>query len=301
MPSPARLSVASSLSALALAWCLVGCPVSDDDDLADDDDVVVDDDDSAVDDDDSGDDDDAVVDDDDSGADDDDSAMPVGERAVSGKAYFFDAAGVGQIEELDDVEGAEVFLLEYPAYRIPLAADGLFSFEGLPDDSVATVGLDHPDFVPALTATLPITDEDVANVTFQGVSWAIGQFLGLMLSIDPEDTTVCHMVVTVTSISDNQGSVYAPGEPGVVVTIDPPVAPEHGPWYFNTSVVPDDSLTSTTTDGGVVVAGVQPGVYTWTATKDGVEFEPRVMTCVGGRFSNASPPHGMQALEPGGR
>ena len=93
-------------------------------------------------------------------------------------------------------------------------------------------------------------------------------------------------------------SVYAPGEPGVVITLDPPVSAEHGPVYFNTQVVPDDSLTETTTDGGVIVAGVEPGLYTWTATKDGVHFEPRVMTSVGGRLTNASPPYEMQLEEP---
>ncbi len=278
------------LVVLAAVLGIAGCPGDDDatgQPPGGDDDSTAGDDDA---------DDDSAADDDTNG--DDDTTMPPGDRAVSGRAYFFDAAGIGQIEELSDVEGAEVYLAEYPNQRQEIAPDGLFRFENLPDHSPVTVGLDHPDFYPSLTATLSIGTEDLEGVTFQGVTWAIAEFLGLMLGLDPYDTSVCSMVVTVTAMGENQDSVYAPGEPGVVVQIDPPVPPDHGPVYFNTSVVPDSDLTQTTTDGGVIVAGVQPGTYTWTATKEGLVFDPLQMTCIGGALTNGSPPYGLQAQLP---
>jgi hypothetical protein len=263
--------------------------------LADDDDDATADDDDAT----PADDDDATADDDDAtAADDDDDTVLDGDRTVGGRAYFFDAVGVGQIEELDDVEGAEVYLVEYPAHRQEVGPDGLFSFDGLSDHSEVTLGLEHPDFFPSFTATLSVADEDLEGITFQAVTWTVAEFLGLMLGLDAHDTSICSMVVTVTAMGENQDSVYAPGEPGVVVTIDPAVPAENGPVYFNTSVVPDTDLTETTTDGGVIVAGVAPGQYTWSATKDGLEFEPLEMNCVGGALTNGSPPYGLQAALP---
>ncbi len=289
------LALATWFGLMAAVGC--GGDGGDDDDTAaaDDDDATASDDDDAT----AGDDDDATAgDDDDSAAADDDDTVLDGERVVSGRAYFFDAAGVGQIVELDDVEGAEVHLLEYPAHRQTVGPDGLFSFDGLPDHSVVTLGLDHPDFFPSLTATLPIGEEDLEGITFQAVTWTVAEFLGLMLGLDAHDTSICSMVVTVTAMGEDQDSVYAPGEPGVVVTIDPAVPAENGPVYFNTSVVPDLDLTETTADGGVIVAGVEPGQYTWYASKDGLEFEPLEMTCVGGSLTNGSPPYGLQAALP---
>ncbi len=270
---PAETRVGATLTALLL----VGCPGSG----PDDDDTV------------------PLYDDDSSVTDDDDTAPPTGDRTVSGQAWFFDAAGIGEIVELHDVTGAEVHLLQYPTRRMEIEPDGLFAFDDLPDHSEVTVGLEHPDFYPSLTATLPIGTEDVTGITFQAVTWPIAEFLGLLVGSDPHDPNVCTMVVTVTAISDNQHSVYAPGEPDVVVSIDPPVDPARGPIYFDTSVVPDLDLAATTTDGGVIVAGVEPGAYVWTAHKDGLEFAPLALTCVGGTLTNGSPPYGLQASIPG--
>ncbi len=217
-----------------------------------------------------------------------------GERSVSGEAFFFDAAGVGEITELTDVTGAEVFLVEYPERRVAVAADGTFRFDNIPDGVDLTVALEHVDFFPTLTATVHVGSEDVENLTFQAVTHAIAEFLGLMLGEDPYDASRCQMVVTVTAMGPGQESVYAPGEPGVVVT----VTPEGDPVYFNTSVIPDMSLTSTTTDGGVIVAGAEPGTYLWEGHKEGLVFNPLSMRCIGGWLTNASPPYGMQAALP---
>ena len=104
------------------------------------------------------------------------------------------------------------------------------------------------------------------------------------------------MVVTVTAISDSQSSVYAVGEPDATVALSPTLSEEQGPIYFNTSVLPDRSLEATTTDGGVIVAGVPEGTYVWTAEKEGYTFRELTLRCEGGWMTNGSPPWGMQVL-----
>lgn len=232
------------------------------------------------------------------------AGLPDGDRALSGTAWFFDAEGVGAVSEVHGVVGAEVYLLEDPARRQPVGEDGSFRFEDLPEGADVTVALTHPDFMPSLTATLPIGAEDVEGVTFQAVSWTIAEFLGAIVSMDPHDPASCAMVVTVTAISDSQHSVYAVGEPGVVVDVvredGAPMDPaDAAPLYFNTSVLPDRSLSETTTDGGVILANVSAGMYAWSGHKDGTTFRDLRLRCEPGWMSNGSPPWGMQVLPAG--
>ena len=51
------------------------------------------------------------------------------------------------------------------------------------------------------------------------------------------------------------------------------------------------------TDGGVVVVGVPPGVYTWTGHKDGVTFSELRLRCEVGWLTNGVPPYGMNVIE----
>jgi len=62
-------------------------------------------------------------------------------------------------------------------------------------------------------------------------------------------------------------------------------------------VLPDRDLTQSSTDGGVLYYNVDPGVYTLSAEKTGVEFESVTLNCRKGVLVNASPPYGLQALE----
>lgn len=216
-----------------------------------------------------------------------------GPRAVSGHAFFFDMPTFGQVEEQDDVEGGLVYVLEAPEIQAPVsAADGYaFRLEGLPEGADVTVALTQPDHFPSLTATFHLDGADVADVTFQSVSWTLADLLAGVVGQDAHDTTRCQMVTTVTA--PNPDGVYAPGEPDATVTIDPPIHPDLGPVYFNTMVLPDRRLTATSTDGGVITAGVGPGDYVWTGHKDGLTFSTLHMKCVAGWLTNASPPWGM--------
>jgi len=262
----------STLSLGPLLLALAGCPSDGDadDDTAADDDTV---------------------------GDDDTLPWGDGERAVSGNAYFFDMPEFGQIELMTDVLGAEVYVFEAPQLSATLdpADDFAFRLEGVPEGAEVTLALTHPDYFPHLTATWPVGADDLDGLTFQAVTIALVELGTSVFGVDPYEPGVCQMATTVTAISDSQDSVWAVGEPGATVTLDPPVPPEAGPMYFNELVLPDLTLTETTSDGGVLVVGAEPGAYTWTGHKEGLEFRPLTLHCEEGWLTNASPPWGMQA------
>ncbi|MCO4764411.1 MAG: hypothetical protein KC502_23065 [Myxococcales bacterium] len=68
-----------------------------------------------------------------------------GERTLSGTIFFFDADGVDAVELQKDVTAAEVYLLEHLTVRIPVAADGSYTFTDLPagEYTVAVAVDDH--------------------------------------------------------------------------------------------------------------------------------------------------------------
>lgn len=219
-----------------------------------------------------------------------------GERAVSGQAFFFDMPSPPTIEQMMDVEGAEVYVWEAPELRAALdPAEGhRFRIEGIPEGAAVTLALTQPDYYPSLTATLPVEGEDLEGISFQGVTRLIAGLAAGLLGADADDSSRCQMSTTVSAAG--AVDVWAVGEPDATVTIEPAVLAEQGPYYFNTSVIPDPTLSATTTDGGVVVAGAEPGTYVWTAHKDGVEFAPLTLPCEGGWLTNAAPPYGLNVV-----
>lgn len=222
-----------------------------------------------------------------------------GKRRLTGAAYFFTATGVGAIEQQKAVTGAKAYLLDFPEVATPVAADGSFGFSGLAEGGEFTVAVVHPDYFPSLSPIITVGATDVSGVNFQVVTQLIAVYLGVLVGFDSSNPSQCQMVVTVTAAGDNQQLWWAPGEPGATVNVTPTPTPEHGPFYFNKSVVPDKALTMTTTDGGVLVAGAAPGVYTWTAHKDGTPFSSQRLRCVGGWLTNGVPPFGLQAAAGG--
>jgi len=194
------------------------------------------------------------------------------------------------------IEGAEIWILERPEMRVTTGIDGHFEFTDLPVGREVTLVMDHPDYYPIQTGTIVVGPEGAERVTFQAVTYAIFDAFANFLEVVPDETK-CQMVTTVTRVGKSIYDFGAHGEAGAVVTIDPPLPEEHGPIYFNSSVVPDPSLDETSDDGGVLFVQVPPGEYVWTATKPGVEFTQVRMKCRAGLLVNASPPWGLQALE----
>lgn len=222
-----------------------------------------------------------------------------GERSVSGNAFFFDMQTLGQIDSLEDVEGARLHVLEAPELEVLLdPADGhAFVLPGIPAGVEVTLALTHPDFFPHLTATFVVGEEDLVGLSFQSVTFRIAELIGNVLQVDTYAPDRCQMVTTVTAAGGED--IWAPGEPGATVTVEPPVPPEQGPYYFNELVMPTVALTETTTDGGVIVVDAEPGEYLWSGHKDGVEFVDLKMKCVAGWMTNGAPPWGMNVV--GGR
>lgn len=223
--------------------------------------------------------------------------LPWGEgpRAVSGSAWFFDMTTPGVLEWIPDVEGAEVWVYDAPALRATLQPEEghAFRIEGIPEGAEVTLAVSHPDYFPHLTGTFLVQEHDLEDLNFQVVSNTIAGLVGGLLGADPADESTCQMATTVSA--PGADSIWAPGEPGATVALDPPVPEEQGPFYFDERVIPDPSRVDTSVDGGVIVVGAEPGDYLWTGHKEGVEFEPLLMRCVGGWLTNAAPPRGMNA------
>lgn len=213
-----------------------------------------------------------------------------GVASVSGDAIPFDDGPDGR------VAGAEIWILEQPDRRLTTGADGHFSFEGIEVGSEVTLVMEHPDYHLIQTGTHVVPAEGIARLTFQAVSYDVYDAFAAIVGVVPDEEGACQIPTTVTRVGKSIYDPGAHGEAGAVVTIDPPLSSEHGPIYFNSSVIPDRSLSETSDDGGVVFIQVPPGEYVLTATKPGVEFVEVRVKCRAGVLVNASPPWGLQAL-----
>jgi len=211
--------------------------------------------------------------------------------SVSGDAIPFNG-GDGRIA------GATVSILELPDERVVTGSDGHFVFDGIPVGAEVSLVLEHPDYHLIQTGTHVVPPEGLERITFQAVTYDVYAALGALLGIVPDEEHACQMATTVTRVGRSLYDPGAHGEAGATVTIEPPLAPEHGPIYFNERVLPDPSRTETSEDGGVLYLQVPPGEYVLTAHKPGVEFVQLKMTCRAGVLVNASPPWGLQALAP---
>jgi hypothetical protein len=221
----------------------------------------------------------------DDGADTDSCTFRVG---LSGDAIPFIGGPNGRIE------GADVSLLELPDRHVTTGPDGHFVFDGLAEGSEVTVVMSHPDYHPIQTGTIQLGPDGIDRVTFQAVTYAIYDALAALLAVTPDETNRCQMVTTVTRVGKSIYDPGAHGEEGVTVTLDPPLPAEHGPIYFNSSVLPDRRLTQTSDDGGVLFIQAPPGEYVWTAHKPGAVFSRIKMKCRAGVLVNASPSRGLQ-------
>lgn len=191
------------------------------------------------------------------------------------------------------IASAHVYVLEDPTLDATTDASGHFVIDGVPVGSDATLVLEHADYVPIQTATFEVPAGGLSRVTFQAVTPAVRDALAMLLSVTLDETR-CQMVTTITRVGRSVYDPGAHGEAGATVTIDPPLPASSGPVYFNSSVLPDRTLTESSDDGGVLFTNVPPGTYTWTATKAGATFAQVRMTCRPGVLINASPPWGLQ-------
>ncbi len=169
------------------------------------------------------------------------------------------------------IEGAEVWILERPELRVTTGVDGHFEFTDLAVGSEVTLVMDHPEYYPIQTGTIVLGPDGAERVTFQAVTYDVFDAFAAIVDVEPDDSR-CQMVTTITRVGKSIYDSGAHGEDDAVVTLEPPLPAEHGPVYFNSSVIPDFSLDRSSDDGGVLFLQVPVGEYVWTATKPGVEF-----------------------------
>lgn len=207
---------------------------------------------------------------------------------VSGDAFPFASTSTPPV--------ATVSILELPD-TATTDVDGHFVFPALPAGARATFVYQAEGYptTHTKTFTLPEAGGTLERVTFQVPELAVYDLLAGIVGVEP-DPTACQIASTVTRVGKSVYDPGAHGEDAATVTIDPPIAAELGPIYFNEEVIPELGLTETTGDGGVLYVNVPPGEYTLTAHKDGVEFEAIDVVCAAGVLVNASPPNGLQAL-----
>lgn len=211
---------------------------------------------------------------------------------VSGRAFVFGPSG-GQT-----IEGATISVLEAPELTTVVAADGTFSLE-VPSGAPISLVLQQPGFHPTQSATLALGPGGLDMVGFQVPTENMFDLLSSLVDVWP-DPERCQIATTVSRKDTEPYGGAALGEPGVVVSIDPPLPPEAGPVYFEyvseSLIYPKRSLTETTIDGGVLFLNVPEGEYTLSASKVGKLFSTATVRCRAGILVNAAPPRGLQEL-----
>lgn len=211
---------------------------------------------------------------------------------VSGKAFVFGPSG-GQ-----SIEGATISVAEAPAYATTVAADGTFSFQ-VPSGRPVSLQLQKELFHTTQSATLDLGPAGLDQVGFQVPTDNMFDLLTYIVDIYP-DPERCQIATTVSRKGTEPYGGAGLGEPGVVVSVDPPLPAESGPIYFEyvseTLIYPTRSLTETSIDGGVLFVNVPEGEYTLSATKVGKTFSTATIRCRAGILVNAAPPRGLQEL-----
>ena len=215
---------------------------------------------------------------------------------VRGTVYTFD--------NQTPIAGATVGVAELPGVSAQSGADGGYDLV-VPDGTKFTPYADAAGHHRIYLQTYVSQGKDMQRVNFQMPSDGAYNGLALILSVprDANNEPVnCAVVSTFSTInvrdlSFNDFVAYgAHGVAGATASASPALP---NPVYFNESVIPDPSRTSSSVDGGVVWPVVPAGVYKFTAQDPSTRFAPFRATCEPGRVVNANPPQGFYELRPG--
>lgn len=216
------------------------------------------------------------------------------ETVISGQAFVF-----GPAPELHFAD-ATLSVMEAPELRAPVADDGTFSLT-VPSGAPLSFVLEHPELAPIQSATIEIEPAGLADLGFQVPTSAVVELMARASEV-VIDAEACQVVSTVSSAASPPYGGSAVGEPGAVVEVRPAL-PEgaSGPVYFeyvsDALILHDPELDTTTVDGGVIFANLPTGEWTLHASKAGVSFTEPTARCRPGTIVNASPPHGVEAID----
>jgi hypothetical protein len=208
------------------------------------------------------------------------------------------------------VAGARISIAELPITKVlnlRSDADGKWSFQALKVQGIplkVSFVYDLAGYETTKSQLFEIGDGGITDLAVQfptaayyaaakgQIEQQIGALIGAPYTLSN---------VLVTTVGKSWASMYSAqlphGDPGVEVAISPaaPFPASLGPVYFNSSVAPDPTLTSTSVDGGVLFGNLASGSYTVTATK--APFTYAALTFViqdGIDLYVASPPHATQ-------
>ena len=215
---------------------------------------------------------------------------------VRGTVYTFD--------NQTPIAGATVRVAELPGVSAQTAPDGTYDLV-VPDGTKFTPYVDAAGHHRIYLQTYVSQGKNLERVNFQTPSDTAYNLLALVLAV-PRDANnelvSCAVVSTFSTINVRDASFNdfvaykAHGVAGARASASPALP---NPVYFNESVIPDASLTSSSIDGGVVWPVVPAGVHRFSAQHPSTRFAPFRATCEPGRVVNANPPQGFYELRPG--
>ncbi|MFC0597633.1 hypothetical protein [Streptomyces palmae] len=172
----------------------------------------------------------------------------------------------------------------------------------VPVGSDATVHITKLGWYPMYTQTFRNVQQDIPDVFLQTPDLATTAGLWALVAVQTGKDPFSGGCVIVSTVVDKRAvgmsfeelMGFAPhGVPGATASASPAL---RGPLYFNDSVLPDISLSQTSTDGGVMWTNVPTGTYTFHAAHPTEKFAPFTATCKDHRFINASPAHGLHGI-----
>lgn len=216
---------------------------------------------------------------------------------IRGTAYTFNTP--------DPIAGATVSLVEMPEISTVTGADGSYELEvpvGMSVTPVIEAEGHHSIHLQTFTVDDAHEGTEIDGANFQTPSEpiydALRALIGGFVGKDPFEGGC----VIVTTVSDSRvvGMSFAEfiefhphGKAGATASIDPPNAQ---PIYFNEDVIPDQTQTTTSNDGGVLWSNVPPGDYTLRATLEGTSFAEARVRCEQDWVVNANPVWGLHEL-----
>jgi hypothetical protein len=219
-----------------------------------------------------------------------------GKVHLTGTAYAFD----NQLP----IAGATIRVAELRGVKATSAADGSYDLV-VPAGARVTPYIEAAGFHGIYLQTFFTTGKDVERVNFQvpsvGIYHALAALLGVKLDAD-DNPMNCVVVSTISTVEirdlnfEDFIAFGAHGVAGATATAYPALP---SPIYFNSSVIPDRTLTESSVDGGVLWLDVPMGVYRFRARHPSARFASFVATCKPGRLVNANPPQGLHQLRPG--
>jgi hypothetical protein len=210
---------------------------------------------------------------------------------ISGRAYVFNHMDTG-------LAGATIRVRELPGVSTMTDASGDYALL-VPDDANVTPYIDPPPGYHQIDLqTFHTRGRPIVNANFQTPADAEYYGLAALLSVPlgPDRRPEQCVIVTTASARNVRGVDFATFEArtphGVAGATARAVPGLPLPIYFNDSVIPDPSRTSTSGDGGIIWTGVPPGTYRVITESATTRFASFLATCEPGRIVNANPPWG---------